>query len=162
MVKPRPDERYYLCHVCIWSGSLYRLSAVRKIGVPNPDYVLDWGEFEYGNRVMTAGYQGFVHQGSILHHNVRGAPSLNPVDLKLGFTVYEFPPIRCYYMCRNMLYFMLYDLREGRLWLARRVVWTVFKLTMNFLLRPRNHRKQILACFRGIWHGVSGDIAKRY
>jgi rhamnopyranosyl-N-acetylglucosaminyl-diphospho-decaprenol beta-1,3/1,4-galactofuranosyltransferase len=162
MVKPRPDDRYYLCHVSIWSGSLYRLAAVRKIGMPNPDYVLDWGEFEYGNRVKMAGYNGFIHQESIVLHNVRGAPSLNPVDLKLGFTVYEFPPIRCYYMCRNMLYFMLYDLGEGRLWLARRVVWTVFKLTMNFVLRPRNHRRQIIACFRGIWDGVTGNIAKRY
>lgn len=162
---PRPNERCYPCHISIWSGSLYRMATVREIGVPNPDYVLDWGEFEYGNRVKKAGYQGFIDQTLILRHNVRGAPSLNPVDISLGFaraTVYEFPPIRCYYMARNMLYFLLYDAAQGRLALARRVVWTTCKLTANFLLRPRNHKREIVACFRGIWDGVSGNIAARY
>jgi GT2 family glycosyltransferase len=165
VVRPGPEERHYLCHISIWSGCLYRLAAVRQIGLPDPNYVLDWGEFEYGNRVMQAGYKGFINQESILQHNIRGAPSLNPVDVKLGFattTAYEFPPIRCYYMCRNMLYFVLYDVAQGRLGLGRRVVWSVFKLTVNFLLRPRNHKGQILACFRGIWHGITGNIVARY
>ncbi len=165
MVRPRPDERSYLCHISIWSGSMYRLAAVRQIGLPNADYVLDWGEFEYGNRVMKAGYKGYIDQTSVLHHNVRGAPSLNPVDIKFGFTkatVYEFPPIRCYYMARNMLYFMLYDVAQGKLGLARRVIWTTFKLTANFVLRPRHHKGEIVACFRGIWDGVTGNIAARY
>jgi rhamnosyltransferase len=165
VVRPRPEQQYYACHVCIWSGTLYRLAAVRRVGLPNPNYVLDWGEFEFGNRVMMAGYRGIVHQESVLHHNIRGAPSLNPVDIKLWFgvtTVYEFPPIRCYYMSRNMLYFLLYDVARGRLGLGRRVVWTVFKLTANFVLRPSNHRSEILACIRGIWHGVTGNIAARY
>jgi rhamnopyranosyl-N-acetylglucosaminyl-diphospho-decaprenol beta-1,3/1,4-galactofuranosyltransferase len=163
--KPRADESSYLCHISIWSGSLYRLAVVRQIGVPNPDYVLDWGEFEYGNRVMKAGYKGFIDQTSILKHNVRGAPSLDPVDFKLGFaktTVYEFPPIRCYYMARNMVYFTLYDVAQGRLGLARRVIWTTFKLTANFVLRPRNHMSEIVACFRGIWDGITGNIVARY
>jgi GT2 family glycosyltransferase len=165
IARPNPGERYYFCHVSIWSGCLYRLAAVRRVGLPDPSYVLDWGEFEYGNRLMKAGYQGIIHQGSILRHNIRGAPSLNPVEIKLGFataTAYEFPPIRCYYMCRNMLYFVIYDVAAGRLRLGLRVTWTVFKLTANFLLRPRNHGKQIVACFRGIWDGVTGNVIARY
>ena len=163
--RPSADQRCYPCHIAIWSGSLYRLDAVRQIGLPNADYVLDWGEFEYGNQTMKAGYKGYIDQTSILRHNVRGAPSLNPVDIKLGFTtatVFEFPPMRCYYMVRNMLYFMLYDVAKGKLGLARRVIWTTFKLTANFVLRPRNHGREIVACFRGIWDGVTGNIAARY
>jgi rhamnosyltransferase len=165
VARPQSGREYYACNVCIWSGALYRLNAVRRVGLPNLNYVLDWGEFEYGNRMMEAGYTGIIHQASVLHHNIRGAPSLDPVDIKLWFavaTVYEFPPIRCYYMSRNMLYFLLYDVSRGRLGLGRRVVWTVFKLTANFVLRPRRHRAEILACFRGIWHGVTGNIAARY
>ena len=165
VVKPRPGERHYRCQITIWSGCLYRLAAVRRVGLPDPNYVLDWGEFEYGNRLMKAGYTGFIHQEAILHHNIRGAPSLNPTDLKFGFTTarfYEFPPIRCYYMCRNMLYFTFYDFAQRRSGLVRRVFWSVFKLTVNFLLRPRNHRGQIHACFRGMWHGLTGNIAARY
>ena len=43
-VTPMPDESYYCCHTTIWSGCLYRLAAVRQIGLPNVDYVLDRGE----------------------------------------------------------------------------------------------------------------------
>lgn len=165
VVRPRSDERYYPCHISIWSGCLYRLEAVRKVGLPDPNYVLDWGEFEYGYHMMKGGYQGFIHRDSILDHDIRGTPSLNAVEIRLGFamtTVYEFPPIRCYYMCRNMLYFALYDVDLGRLGLSRRVVWTVFRLTMNFLLRPLNHGAQIHACLRGIWDGITGNIVARY
>jgi GT2 family glycosyltransferase len=165
VVRPRLGERHYPCQITIWSGCLYRLAAVRRVGLPDPNYVLDWGEFEYGNRLMKAGYTGFIHQEAILHHNIRGAPSLNPIDLKFGFTTarfYEFPPIRCYYMCRNMLYFTLYDFAQRRSGLVRRVFCSVFKLTVNFLLRPRNHGGQIHACFRGMWHGLTGNIAARY
>src|SRR5712692_1758055 len=107
IVNPPAAERYYPCHVTIWSGCLYRLAAVSRVGPPDPNYVLDWGDFEYGYRVMRAGYKGFIVQDSVLHHNIRGSGSLVPVDLTLGpasRTFYEFPAIRCYYKCRNMLY----------------------------------------------------------
>ena len=97
---PDPKTRYYACHFTIWSGCLYRLDAVRDIGLPNADYVLDWGEGEYGYRVMRAGYKGFADQKAMLHHNVRGCLSFNRIPVKLGpaeFTVYEFSPHRCYY-----------------------------------------------------------------
>src|SRR5262249_31306331 len=35
-VSPEPPERFYPCHVVIWSGCLYRLAAISKIGLPNP------------------------------------------------------------------------------------------------------------------------------
>jgi len=181
-VRPAPEERCYACHATIWSGCLYRLAAVRQIGLPNADYVLDRGEDEYGYRVMTAGYKGFILQDAVLRHNIRGSTSLSSVDIKLGpatLTFYEFPPIRCYYTCRNTLYFALYDAAQGRFGLLRGAVWRVrpapgrpgvmrgaawrvLLLTLNFLLRPRHHGGQILACFRGIWHGVTGNIQARY
>jgi rhamnosyltransferase len=162
---PVPGQSYYLCHFTFWSGCLYRLAAVRQIGLPNPDYVLDWGETEYGYRVMKAGYKGFVHRDSILRHNIRGYPTLAPIEVKRGpakFTVSEFPPIRCYYTCRNILYFALYDFAEGRLGPLCRIVSRAFLFQLSFLLRPRNHGEQIFACFRGLWHGITGNIAARF
>ena len=189
VVRPAPEERYYPFHVTVWSGSLYRLAAVREIGLPNPDYVLDWGEYEYGYRVTKAGDRSFIYQDAVMKHNIRGNQSLSPLAIKLGpwsVTFYEDPPIRCYYVCRNTLYFTLYDCIERRLgplqalaWIFRGAVWRVrpapgrpglmrgaawqlLLFTLNFLVRPRNHVKQIVACFRGIWHGVTGNIAARY
>jgi GT2 family glycosyltransferase len=182
VARPAPERRYYPCHATIWSGCLYRLAAVRRIGLPNPNYVLDRGEDEYGYRVMKAGYKAFIHQGAVLRHNVRGTTSLTEVNCTLGpvaIKFYEFPSIRCYYTCRNTLYFALYEAAEGRfgllrgaLWrmrpsperpgFMRGAAWRVLLLTLNFLLRPSGHGAQILACLRGIWHGVTGNIRARY
>src|SRR5439155_10905786 len=110
--RPEPEPRYYPCHFTIWAGCLYRLAAVRQIGLPNPDYMLDWSEGEYGYRVMKAGYKGFVDQDAILSLNIGGYRSVTPVTIKLGpasFSFYEYAPIRCYYSCRNLLYFALDD-----------------------------------------------------
>jgi GT2 family glycosyltransferase len=167
IAEARPDggERFYQCHFVIWSGCLYRMAAVRQIGLPNPDYMLDWGEGEYGYRVMKAGYKGFTDQASILHHNIRGHLSFNPIEVKLGptkFTLYEFSPLRLYYQSRNMIYFLLYEFAQSR---PRLLAWTmlgVARQVVGFLLRPRNHRKHLVACLRGFWDGVTGNIAARY
>jgi GT2 family glycosyltransferase len=164
-LNPGPEERCYPCHVCIWSGCLYRLAAIRRIGLPNQDYVLDWGEGEYGYRIMQAGYKGFIDQDAVLHHNTRGFTSLTTVRVKLGpitLRFREFAPIRCYYTCRNPLYFALYDTSGGQLRLLRGAIRRVIPLTVNFLVRPRHHGKHIRACLRGLWHGVTGNVMARY
>ena len=164
-VSPEATERCYPCHVVIWSGCLYRMAAVRQIGLPNPDYMLDWGEGEYGYRIMQAGYKGFVDRDAVLHHNIRGRTSLTSIKVKLGpatLRFREFAPIRCYYTCRNPLYFALYDAVGGRFRLFRNAARRVFPLTLNFLVRPRHHGPQIRACLRGLWHGLTGNIAARY
>jgi GT2 family glycosyltransferase len=163
--RPVPDLRYYPCQFTVWSGCLYRLAAVREVGVPNPDYVLDWGETEYGYRMMKRGYMGYLHQDAILHHNIRGYASVVPVEIEHGaatVTVYDYPPIRCYYSCRNRFYFSLYDFAERRLWLVLDAIFGVANLVLSFVVKPRNHGEHRRACFRGIWHGLTGNIAGRY
>jgi hypothetical protein len=182
VVTPAPEQPYYYCHITIWSGCMYRLAAVRRIGFPNPNYFIDRDDLEFAYRLMKAGYKGFIHQHAVIRHNIRGAPSLVEKRLKLGpitLRFYELPALRCYYTCRNTLYFALYDSVEGRftalrgdLWRIRPlpgrpgwmngVAWQAALLTLNFILRPRHHRAQMLACLRGIWHGVTGNIAARY
>ncbi len=160
-VGPAPEERYYPCHVTTWSGRLYRLAAVRQIGLPNPDYFLDWGEVEYGYRIMKAGYKGFTYQDAVHHHDIRGYGNLRPVDIKRGAatsTVLQVPPLRCYYTARNRLYFTLYDVAEVHPRMILRVIAELAIMTVKLLLRPR----QIRAFYRGIWHGVTGNIAARY
>ncbi len=180
VVTPMPDQRYYMCHVAIWSGCMYRLAAVRQIGLPNEDYVLDRGELEYAYRAMKAGYKAFIHQDAILRHNIRGKTTLSAVRVKIGpitLPFFELAPPRCYYTCRNTLYFTAYDSTDGflakfhDLWRLRSrpgrgpmsgAAWQTAALTLNFVLRPLTHGAQIRACLRGIWHGVTGNITARY
>ncbi len=183
LVTPSAGQRYYACHVTIWSGCVYRLAAVRRIGLPNANYVLDRGELEYAYRVMKAGYKAFIHQDAIIKHNIRGTPGLVIKKVQLGpiaLKFFELAPIRCYYTVRNTLYFTLYDSAEGRsrafseeMWRVRcppgrshglmsGVAWRVALLTMNFAARPLGHGAQIKACLRGIWDGVTGNVRARF
>ena len=47
-------------------------------------------------------------------------------------------------------------------WLGRQITEAFPWDTAPKYLRPRNHGGQIRACFRGTWHGVTGNIAARY
>ena len=180
VVNPAPDERVYECHMTIWSGGLYRLAAVRKVGIPNPDYFVDRGELEYMYRIMKTGYKAWIHQGAILRHNVRGEQSLTPTRIKVGrfnLTFYDTAPFRCYLTCRNTLYFTLYDMKDGR-WAKVRelfrvrsrpgrgvmsgVGWQAALFTLNFALRPMTRGAHLRACLRGIWDGITGNIAARF
>lgn len=178
VVAPPPEERCYRCDVTIWSGSLYRMAAVRRVGLPNPDYFVDRGELEYAYRIMQAGYKSYIHQDAVVRQNIRAEPMhqrFRTGRVSLGF--FEIAPLRCYLLCRNSLYFTIYDLTDGPLtkfrelfrlysWNGRGplngVVWQTALFTLNFALRPYGHRNHIRACFRGIWHGLTGNIAARY
>ena len=164
-VRPAPGDRYYPCHVTSWSGCLYRMAAVREIGLPNPDYFTDWGEGEYGYRVIKAGFKGFVCRDAAMDFNIRGYASLRPAEINRGTataTVLEYPPFRCYYTARNRLYLTLYDFAEVYPLMILRMVVTLALMMMKLQLRPGRHGVQMRAFFRGIWHGVTGNIAARY
>jgi rhamnosyltransferase len=163
--KPIPEQRYYPCHFTTWSGALYRVAAVRRIGLPNPDYFADWGEAEYGYRIMKAGYKGFTDQDALHNHDMRGYASLRPLEIKRGaksVTVLQFPPLRSYYTARNRIYLVLYDFAEVRPWVILRVIWQLGVMATKLASRPRTNAANISAFFRGIWHGVTGNIAARY
>ncbi len=178
VVSPAPGQRYYPCQLTIWSGCLYRVAAVRRIGLPNADYFMDRGELEYGYRMMRAGYKGFIHQDAGIRQHVSIFSESKRLKVgPLNLTFYELPPLRCYYTLRNTLYFALYDQADGRLarlrelWRLRSrpgrsfmsgIGWQASLFTLNFAIRPRNHGEHIRACLRGIWHGVTGNIAARY
>src|SRR4051794_39840608 len=78
--KPAPaaaSQLYNRCDCALWSGSLYRMDAVTKIGPPQADYFADWGELEYGYRAREAGFISYVVQDSVLDHDVGGTPGIS-------------------------------------------------------------------------------------
>lgn len=149
----------------IWSGSLYRISAVHTVGLPSEDYVLDWGEYEYGYRGKRKGYRAMMHPGSLVDHNIGGSPALQFSTYRIGpwlFRMRELPPIRCYYLVRNLLYFWVYEyhIRTVRTLLPCFV--RIAKLVLSFGLRPFSHRRELAACCRGILDGVGRRMERRY
>jgi len=110
-VQPKPDQLFCECDACLWTGSLFNLAAVQKVGLPSPDYVLDMGEVAYGYQGKRCGYKTLVYQGNMMDHDL-GGPAMRFRTRRFGpfsFTAVELPPIRCYYIVRNTIYFWLYE-----------------------------------------------------
>jgi GT2 family glycosyltransferase len=165
-VRPDPEQPVAEFDSTIWSGALYRIATVREIGVPSIDYVLDWGEHEYGYRGRRHGYRAFLDQRSVVEHNIgEEGPALQIVTHRIGpfrFRARDLPPIRCYYLVRNWLIFWIWDygLRSPlaiAIGLAR-----VLKLTLSFAVRGRSRRAQTIACLRGLSDGLLNRIERRY
>jgi len=154
------------CDCTLWSGSLYRMAAVARIGLPSPDYVIDMCEIEYGYRARQNGFTSYIVHNGMIRHDVGRNPGVVTRLYRFGpisITFYETSPFRTYYSIRNVIYFWLYQYKPRRITRALHwVAWRVAPLTLNFVLRPRDYGAQILACFRGIWHGVTGNMAARY
>lgn len=164
-VQPGPGQWFYECDATIWSGSLYKLAAVLQVGLPPANYVLDWGEYEYGYRGKRYGFRAFMHVGSIVDHNFTGQASLHFTTYRLGpltFKMIELPPIRCYYVVRNTLYFWLYEYHVRNLSTLFPRLFKVCVLTFNFLVRPASRRRELLACLRGIRDGLLKKMHHRY
>lgn len=164
-VRPGDGRRYYECDATIWTGCFFRVDAVRKVGLPASDYVLDFGEYEYGFRGKRCGYHGLMDQESLLRHNIRGQASFHFSFHRigpLGFQLIEMKPIRCYYTVRNMIYFWLYDFRPLSLVAVSRQFCKLLALTLNFMIRPHSRYEQMRACLLGFWHGLSRNMSYRY
>ena len=166
-VNPRAEQSFYTCDATIWSGALFKMQSVREIGLPSADYVLDWGENEYGYRAKQSGYQIFIHQGSRLDHNI-GAPGgphgPRENSYQLGpfrFRLPDLPPIRLYYIYRNMTYFFLYEYFHGNIfrfiqasaWMPRHLL----KLVLAGKFKP-----DLVTCLRGGWDGLWKRMERRY
>ena len=166
-VKPHSADDVYECDGTIWSGSLFKVESIRGIGLPDADYVLDWGEFAYGYHGLKNGLKTYVVQSSIMDHNIDGVSTSwihHTVHWgPLHFNVMEFPLFRLYYIIRNSLYFWLYEYQERtpRLYvhLLKEWVWIPKHIIKLILVR---RGAELWACLRSIWDGVSKNMQRRY
>jgi GT2 family glycosyltransferase len=159
------DAEYCRCDCFIWSGSLFQMPSVAKVGLPSADYFMDLSELEYGYRAQRLGLSGYIVSGAMLHQDV-GRPAGVTVRTwrfgPLSFRLLELSPLRCYYHVRNMLYFWLYQCRPYRpLWVFRSILHAIF-YPRTFAVRPISHGRHLIACYRGAWDGLTGRMERRY
>jgi hypothetical protein len=74
----------------------------------------------------------------------------------------EMPAFRCYYLCRNLLHFWVFEFRGQRLRAAAPRVLKTLLLTLNFMLRPVSRKPELYACVRGLWDGIWRRMDRRY
>jgi GT2 family glycosyltransferase len=163
MVDAPPEPQRYQCDTNMWSGSFYRLNLVKEVGLPDRNYVLDWGDVIYGYEGMIRGYTGFLDQSSVVVHH------LHPIDtLQFRFgarfvKLFYSPPIRFYYHWRNSSYFWLYRYKG-----ERSVSLTIahFIQLLKWLIKASLFIKApgpiLRACVRGMWDGMHARLENRY
>ena len=71
------------CDCMLWSGSLFRMAAVERIGLPSADYMLDIAEIEYGYRARQLGFTSYVVHDNVIRHDVGREPGAPPRVLPL-------------------------------------------------------------------------------
>ncbi len=153
------------CDCTMWSGSLYRMEAVARIGLPSADYMLDIAELEYGYRARQAGFSSYIVHNGVIHHDVGRGPGAPQLVYRLGpisCRFYETPPARCYYCARNWIYFWLYQCHPRPITRALRAIARACVLTIGFAVRPFGHHRQLTACLRGIRDGLTMHMERRY
>ena len=160
-----PDLGYCRCDCFIWSGSLFRMAAVQKVGVPSADYFMDLSELEYGYRAQRLRLIGYVVQSATLRQDVGRPPGVMNCTAHFGplkFRWYDLSPVRCYYRVRNLIYFWLYQCRPmRRRWVFRSIRSGLF-FPRNFIFHPVSRRRHLAACLRGFWDGLTGHMERRF
>lgn len=164
-LSPSNSGGFTRCDGSLWSGSLYRMAAVALIGLPSVDYVLDIAEVEYGYRARQLGFSSYIIPNGVIRHDVGRQPGAVERLYRLGpivFRSHDVSPARCYYCARNWIYFWLYQYRPRAVTRALRAIARSFVLTMTFAVRPISHRRQLVACVRGICDGITMHMERRY
>jgi rhamnopyranosyl-N-acetylglucosaminyl-diphospho-decaprenol beta-1,3/1,4-galactofuranosyltransferase len=153
------------CDSTLWSGALYRMAAVARIGLPAGDYVADMGEIEYGYRARQLGFISFIVHNSVIHHDVGRDPGVTARLRRFGpisLVLVETSPWRSYYSIRNKIYFWLYQYRPRSVKAIIRTIVEVIIFTFSFAVRPFSHHQQLAASIRGILDGLTGNMTARY
>jgi len=155
-----PNKTYYECDATIWSGSLYNLQAVQKVGLPRfgvngcwEDFCLDYGDIEFSFRIKQAGYKILGHNLSRIVHPVGETKHVRV----FAHTIYStnHSPFRRYLYFRNMVYFWLYLYPNKNLFAV--VLYMIYRLFMNCakICLLENHRcRKIHASLLGVWDGL--------
>jgi rhamnosyltransferase len=161
-------QSFLECDCTIWSGSLFKLQAVRAVGLPRcgkmeywEDLSSDYGDIEYSYRLKQAGYKVLVHPSSIIQHSVG-----NTVYLRvLGSTILStnHPPCRRYLIVRNMVYFWLNLNPKKRViptysYLGTHLLITILKI----VVMEKERLPKIRACLHGFWDGVFMKMDRQY
>jgi rhamnosyltransferase len=162
------SDDYYECDAVIWSGSLYRLAAVREVGMPRcgvagfwEDLGHDYGDMEFSNRIRRAGYRILVHRTSLVDQTVGRSKATSLFGVSILST--NHPPFRRFLYFRNMVFFwlQLYPRRNWvmlSLWFGYRFSTTLLKI----MVMEEDRVAKMAACFRGARDGLLKRMTGRY
>lgn len=153
------DCDFKIINYCITSGSMMNAKIIHSIGGFDDRMFIDKVDTEICIRIVNNGYQIIrINYDGVLHE-IGHAKQISLVFRT--WDLYNHPPIRRYYMCRNAVYLMKkYHSRYTLKVLMGEILQTVL-----VLIHEDEKRKKIAFSFHGYKDGVQGrmgSIPKTY
>ena len=153
---PLPQENISFVDSVITAGTLIAREALEAVGLPRPDFFIDFVDHEHCFRLRRHGFSIAVIRDSVLEHAI-GEPRKVRV---LGWTKYwtDHAPWRQYYMTRNLVFTIWHDYPQGKTLVS---CWLVKRVGGMLLFGQRK-----LACLRmmcrGFLDGRAGRLGIRF
>jgi rhamnosyltransferase len=125
----------------ITSGSLTRLSALANLGWFREDLFIDRVDTEYCMRAQSHGWQILQRRDALLIHRMG---HLRQVRCPVKCFVTDYPPIRRYYMVRNVLELRRLYGKRFPAWIERERQWWLRELVKVLLFEHQRRAKALM------------------
>jgi GT2 family glycosyltransferase len=146
-----------LVDMVISSGSLIRLDAVRKAGLPRRDFFMDFVDYEHCLRLRRSGFLIGVAKECPMPHTIGQPRSVTFLGKQRGWITH--PAWRDYYKVRNRAFVVWQELPS---WRAKSfVVYQLLKQMVGSLLYDPQKTTRIQLMWRGFRDGVRGRLGIR-
>lgn len=160
-VKPSPEQLQqpvWFADLVYASGSLVRREVVERVGLPRPDFFMDFFDFEYCLRIRAHGYKIAVITAAKFAHEVGSAR-----EVRLpGYSGLwgDHAPWREYYMTRNLVYagWSLYPAVRTKAFVLRHLT----RHAGGIVLFGANKLACLKRMAQGFWDGYRGRLGIRF
>lgn len=141
------------------SGSLMPLRVFDAQGFFNEELFIDYVDYEYCLRAVTAGWIVLCCQDATLSHSPGNARRHSFHGLHLG-TSMNYSPLRHYYSTRNGLWVIGQYWRRQPQWCAQQA-FLMLKEKMKLLIFEKDRRAKLRLSMRGLRDAVRSSLGKR-
>lgn len=156
-------DNYYECDAVITSGSLVSLAAAKNVSFPNELFFIDAVDWEYCLNFKQKNYQIIVAANIFLNHRFGESHQIKIFPFKRPITIYNYSPLRYYYICRNSTYLETSLARLNHKFLNSliyRLRFLIILMAKIAIFEPNLTLQKIWACLTGTNDGLKRKLGK--
>jgi len=163
---PFDDENidFYSCDAIITSGCLVSMEAAKNVELPREGLFIDSVDWDYCLNFKKQGYEVILVNKAILNHRFGGSYKVPSIIKRPTITIYNYSPLRYYYMCRNHT-FIETRLAKQNKQLFLSIIYRILgfsRYVAKIVLYEDNKIPKTWACVQGTYHGFIGKLGKTW
>jgi rhamnosyltransferase len=152
-MQSQDDPQFREVPVALQSGSFFRSSALKDVGLFDESFFIDYVDFEFCLRLRKHEFRLIEATKAPIYHRV-GTPTRHTF-FGITCTVFNHSPLRRYYAARNrLLVYRRYLLSDPR-WIGHDM-WSWFKEIVKLALFESNRLEKLAFVTRGGWDAIRG------